>query len=1348
MTDAIDIQGGLLSRDFLGRLRTGDVPGGKAGDYDVAGRLEDRVTAAWNELRNAWGQFNLKRSLQKSPTPEEAYQVTRDNWVRFVFDVLRYGHLVEERAPLRVEDKTYPIRFTLKGIPIHVVPYTQDLDVGPAGTARGNPHSLLQEYLNRVKSDAWGIVTNGREWRILRNNAASTRASYISFDLEQVMEQFDAFALWWRLAHASRILPRGDEAPWLEKWMLDADRQGTRALDDLRKGVEAAIEQLGQGFLKHPLNKSLLGRLQRNELASQEYYHQVLRLVYRLIFLFVTEARGLLLDPKAPQEVRELYAQHYGATRLLAMSTEMRGSQHHDLFEGLKVVMGGLKSAKGQPALAIPALNSALWSNEFIPDLDASCIRNVHFLGALRKLARVESQGVKRKVDYEKLGAEELGGIYESLLELNASVDPANRRFSLVVAAGHERKTTGSYYTPTEIVELALDEALNPVLDGIPNGPGAEEAILKLKVCDPTCGSGHFLIGAANRIAKRLAAARTGETEPPRPIVLHALRDVISHCIYGVDINPMAVELCKVGLWLEAMEPGKPLAFLEHRIKVGNAFLGATPAMLASGIPDAAYTPLDLDDAVACKELRKENKEVREALSKSTRLTAYMDLQRGIAQGIAHVDAMPADSVADIDDKEREYRRIVLASSEYEDARRALDVLCAAWTYVKGPVTMRDARGTAQRAPHITTQTLVQVLDRAVHDPAVIGLIDQEHARHNFFHWHLEFPDVFTPDRGSKSPVTGGEGGFDAIVGNPPWERPKIQEEEWFAPRRPEIANAPNAAARKKLIAALAEQDPLLMRAFLTDRRAASAATSFVRDSGGWPLTGHGDLNTYSVIAELSQNLSSGRTALVLPTQICTDHTTRRYVGTLIRQAQLRSVTSFVNEERLFPGVHHVLQFCVFTTSKASRPDDPVRFVFFAYNIEQARDPGRMYHLTPDMVQKMNPNTGTAPVFKSKADADLAAKIYAGGRPLLLEEEAQGYERLERNPFRISFQAMFHMANDSNLFVSHAGYEHQATSQADSSVSLGTDGVPLYEAKMIHLFDHRFGTYRGQTEEQANMGHIPKLTDEEKSSPFAFGEPRYKVHQSELVKRDQGRWPTLAWRQAARGADQRTMIVSLVPRAAVGHSLFLMHSERPFADRLLLLASLGSLTVDFALRTSMVGTNVSYYLVQQLPVPAPEDFERLVPGLGVMRHFISPRIAELTVTDYAVLGQDVTYPAPFTYDGKRRPVLQAELDAAFCLFYGLDRSDVEHLLESFSALSNQEVRKFGEFRTKRLVLETYEAMAAAKAQGKPYVSKLDPPPGHPSLMHSKLERTAQATQVAAQPAKGQQKLAGQKQAKL
>jgi len=468
---------------------------------------------------------------------------------------------------------------------------------------------MLQEALNREEANLWAILSNGSKLRLLRDSTALAGSAYVEFDLDAIFEGdlYAEFLLLFLLAHSTRVEKRGgtDAGPadcWLEAWRTEAVDTGTRALDKLRAGVEQALVDLGDGFLHHPSNAWLVEALRSGEISDRDYLRALLRLVYRLLFTFVAEDRAALLSPDATPDAKATYANYFSTARLRRISRIRSGGPHPDLWQAQRLVLDAL-GGDGLSELGLPAL-----SGLFDPDpraikvagqpgrdlLIGAELSNHALLSAIRNLSWIEVKGGRTQpVDYRNLGAEELGSVYEALLELIPRIDLADMSFRLETTAGHDRKTTGSYYTPPGLVSALLDTALDPLLDeAIGDGRDAakaEERLLALTVCDPSCGSGGFLVAAARRIARRLAQVRSGEDEPTPEVVQHALRDVVGHCIYGVDLNDLAAELAKVSLWLEALEPGKPLGFLDARIRVGNSLLGTTPALLADGIPDVAF---------------------------------------------------------------------------------------------------------------------------------------------------------------------------------------------------------------------------------------------------------------------------------------------------------------------------------------------------------------------------------------------------------------------------------------------------------------------------------------------------------------------------------------------------------------------------------------------------------------------------------------------------------------------------------------------------------------------------------------------------------------------------------------
>ena len=632
----IHSEGGLLPPDLLKRIAEGDkgIPGLSPQSYHLAKgeRLNEMINRSWNRLLGAWASF--REAAEQLAASSADAGVTRDRWLSILFQELGYGRLEATPKAREIKGKAYPISHFRHASPIHLIGFRTKLDErtrGVRGAATQSPHSLVQEFLNRSDNHLWGFLSNGLQLRLLRDNVSLTLQAYVEFDLEGMMEgeAYADFALLWQLTHQSRVEPRarasageGDQvastepqAPrpeecWLEQWSRVADQQGTRIREDLRLGVQKAIVALGRGFLAWPKNDRLREALRTGKVEKQAYYRELLRVVYRLLFLFVAEDRELLLLPEidTKPEARQRYAGWYSTRRLRQLAERRRGSPHPDLYRGLRVVMQKLGSDTGCPELGLPALGSFLWSRETIPNLAEADIANRGLLEAVRALAFTEQDRRLRAVDYRNLGSEELGSIYESLLELHPEVDTQAHHFELRTAAGHERKATGSYYTPTSLIRCLLDSALEPALDAACQRENPERAILDLKVCDPACGSGHFLIAAAHRMARRLAAVRTGEDEPAPEAQRTALRDVIGRTLYGVDMNPMAVELCKVNLWMESIDPGLPLTFLASHIRCGNALVGTTRALMGDQVPDAAWVVLEGDNKKVTASLKRQNK--------------------------------------------------------------------------------------------------------------------------------------------------------------------------------------------------------------------------------------------------------------------------------------------------------------------------------------------------------------------------------------------------------------------------------------------------------------------------------------------------------------------------------------------------------------------------------------------------------------------------------------------------------------------------------------------------------------------------------------------------------------------
>ncbi|MFH1466562.1 MAG: N-6 DNA methylase [Pseudomonadota bacterium] len=1304
--DTVKVAGGLLPAQLLERIVAGDptLPGTKASDYhcDSTNELNQAINRAWAALCGRWATF--KPQLDRLPANDRATTLTREKWLLPLFQELGYGRLPSQRAALVFDERTFAISHLWGHTPIHLLGAGLKLDKrvdGERGAAASPPHGLVQDLLNTADEHLWAFLSNGKELRLLRDYRSLTRHAYISFDLEAIFdgEQFSAFRLLWLVCHQSRVEAEKPSECWLEAWVGHAQRDGVRALDRLRVGVETAIAALGRGFLKHRGNETLKARLSSGDLATQEYYRQLLKLVYRLIFLFVAEDRDLLLVPDAPDTAKDRYRKLYATRRLRGLAMKRRGGPHDDGWQALRLVMRQLD--RGNPELALPGLGSFLWSTDArgeqrvsraIPDLDPATITNEDLFAALLALCVVQDGPVRRPVDWAGVQADELGSVYESLMEKVPRMNVVAGTFELADAAGNDRKTSGSYYTPTSLVDFLLDTALDPVLDKAMSEQDPARAILGLCVVDPACGSGHFLVAAARRMAHRLAKVRCGGIEPSPPDVQHALRDVVGRCIYGVDLNPMAVELCKVSLWMEAIEPGRPLSFLDGHIRHGNALLGATPELMDRGIPNEAWAPLEGDEKGAAKRLRAFN---RTSSGQGTQLTL-------IGAGAPLSPAELAKKASAIDEGDDETLDAVQARAEawegYERSTEGLrliaDLWCAAFVWPKRPGIEEQA------APVASLWAAVKTKPQLI--PETTKGITQSLARqYHFFHWHLAFPQVFE------------RGGFDVVLGNPPWERVKLQEQEFFATRNEPIANAQNAAARKKLIAALPTTDPVLWTAWCEASREAQGQSHFVRQSGRYPLCGKGDVNTYALFAEHNWHLLGprGRAGFIVPSGIATDDTTKDYFQAIMRTRALHSMWEFENEGFFTAGKGHMLRFALTTLSGRDDPAEAADFMFQGLAVSDLDDPQRHFTLSAEDIETINPNTGTCPIFRTRRDASLALTLYRKAGVLWREGDPNG------NPWGLRFMAMFHMANDSELFRTRGELVSEGWRlEGNRFVRDGQVMLPLYEAKMAHIYTHRSGSY--ETAAPGERPHrLPTPTDERLADTGYSPLPFYWVAQCDVDSKLDGvsdlGW-VLGWRNITDArASIRCVVPVLLPRVAVGHATPLMFSSKEPRQVASLMANLCCLPLDYAARQKVGGLNLTYGYLRQFPVIAPSKYSEPVPWTDVsLGDWLLPRILELTYTawDLQPFAQDCGDDGPpYIWDADRRFQLQCELDAAFFHLYGVSREDAEYILGTFDVLERADIRNHGEFRTQRVILEIYDALAHAAASRQPYVSPLGPP---------------------------------------
>jgi type I restriction-modification system DNA methylase subunit len=1279
----IKSEGAILPMDLLRRVsdpQTAQLKGLTPRDYHHEGeRLNEAINVTWTRLLGLWHTFRGQQ--QRLAEYHTGVSETRE-WLLKLFDTLGYGRL-QPHAPLVVGERSYAISHGWGDLPIHLVSYKADLDksaFNEKGERRQSPHSLVQELLNRSPEHPWGIVSNGLTLRILRNNVSLTRQAYVEFDLEEMFEQevYSDFVLFWLLCHESRF-EKNEEAPqgWLENWSKEAHQSGVQALDHLRESVTSAIKELGSGFITHPANGQLRQNLGDGSLSALAYYNQLLRLVYRLLVLFVAEDRDILFDPDALSAAKQLYRDYYSTAHLRALADRTLGTRHSDLYFGLQLIMTRLGQDGGCPELGLPALNGKLFHEDALSDLKDCQLANYTLLAAIRHLGYMESGHVRRVIDYKNLGSEELGSVYESLLELHPVFHLDTGTFELSTAAGNARKTTGSYYTPTSLITCLLDSALDPVLDEAADKPTvaeAEAAILNLKVCDPACGSGHFLVAAAHRLAKKLAAVRTGDAEPSPAERRRALREVVGRCIYGVDINPMAVELCKVSLWMEAIDPGKPLSFLDAHIQQGNSLLGTTPALLKAGIPDEAFEAIEGDDKKVCTEFKKKNKMQREgnvSLFPTFQAQPVWVQMGTLVHQMLRLDQMPDQSVADVRKKDEFYHNLRL-SGPYKDALLWANAWCAAFVWKKNRDKMH---------PPLTEEEFRYIGSRPfAYDKEREKIINELAEQYQFFHWHLAFPDVFhVPAEGEKAEneQAGWSGGFDVMLGNPPWESVEIDK-----------------------------------NTSLDDKRIIAAFQSFVSHSDLYRLV-KGRRNLYSLFAEITFNLVSyrGRIGVILPSGIVTDKPNEDICKYIVNNGMISELIDFENHG-LFSSVHDQYRFCLLTIVAKGGITNPL-YGFLFHDPFDKNVRNKTWSISAKEVELLSPTRFSVPCFSSSIDAEIAKKIYRTGITL------HTLQLVFANP--IDSTLLLNFDNKSKAIKRDVS---ENLLEGDNSYQLKTGWSKVYEGEYFHVYDHRYATYQNKNVRYATL--------QEKKDANWQNITLFVATTNDGAKRWQELgYNSIAWyiglRRQSRISDETTSIAAILPQSVAEGSVSSFYG--PMMDGILtalLCANFNSYVFNYIVRMRQNGPNLSKSIYEQIPLIriikeylAYQDRESNIIIKSIVQH-----VLELTYTAYdlAPFAHDCGYDGPpFCWEEERRFLLRCELDAMYFHLYDIARDDVGYIMETFPIVKRGDEKRHHEYRTKRVILEIYDEMQRAMENSVAYQTRLMPGPADPAIAHEYRE---------------------------
>ncbi len=772
-------------------------------------------------------------------------------------------------------------------------------------------------------------------------------------------------------------------------------------------------------------------------------------------------------------------------------------------------------------------------------------------------------------------------------------------------------------------------------------------------------------------------------------------RMILKKTIFGVDKNPMAVELAKTALWLHTFTVGAPLSFLDHHLKVGDSLHGERLDGVQRNLQE-----------LGALLLQSEFDRLARAAKNIAQVADLTDVDIAEAQLSKQLAAEAAANVAPM--------HAVL------DFWRALRWLVPGWPVDKISKLSKLLKVTKDE-PNPLLDGLVKLLDPGHNlvtvlsegklegsDAATLAanaLMAQARAlaeRETFFHWWTAFPTVFGKGASSAG------GGFDAVIGNPPWDRIKLQEVEWFAERDLNIAAQPRAADRKRLIGELQKKKASLWDSYAeaTERAETNARVlgNGKLGSGDYPLLGGGDVNLYSLFVERAQALAApgGLVALLTPSGIAADKGAAEFFRSISSTGRLGALFDFENRKGLFPDVDSRFKFCTLLFGGPARTFKQTRCAFFLHQLVELDDPARVLVLTADDFQRVNPNTGAAPIFRSRRDADITLKLYAG-HPVLVKHgavSASTGQQPDVKTWPVKYQRMFDMTNDSHLFLKAGELEQQGWQPTTLNrwEKDGAQAVPLYVGRMIHQYDHRHANVTVNEDNLQNAAFGAALSASAKSNPDTLPEPQYWIAADAVPVELRREW-ALGFRDIARATDVRTMIAAIVPGTAAGNTLPLLLSESVGAHEIaLLLANLNSLPFDYITRQKAQTTHLNWYILEQLPVIAAECFEQSIGGIKIA-DFIREQVLALTYTahDMAPFARDMGYvyesgkhkgevKPPFVWNEEDRRTRMAALDALFFHLYGINDADAAYIMDTFPIVREHDTKAFGHYRTKDDVL--------------------------------------------------------------
>jgi hypothetical protein len=1205
------------------------------------------------------------------------------------------------------------------------------------------PSTQMLRYLRRVDDMTtgdlrWGMLTNGSKWRLYYQGARSVSEQFFEVDLAAILDI---------AGHNEGLFALSAEARkhWLKVFALVFRRDAfLPTASDSRTFHQRALHEGNYYEERVAANLStLVFERVFPELACaiaaaaptaplQEVRESTLILLYRLLFILYAEDRDLL-------PVRDRRYDDYGLRVRVRGDVGKRKDENDVFSETAARYWGALEDLcraldAGDQSIGLPPYNGGLFKAEQTPLLSKIRLGDVVMANVIDALSFEQTPDGRKYINYRNLSVQQLGSIYERLLEHEIVRDDGR---VIVRPNIFARKGSGSYYTPDDLVGLIIRETLDPLVtarmevfnakvEELATSTQAEdrrigalkrldpaEELLKLKICDPAMGSGHFLVSLVDYLSDQVIAAMAeaeaavswGDYVSPlsdridtiRNTILHNAEErgwtidpeqlddrhiirrmVLKRCIYGVDKNAMAVELAKVALWLHTFTVGAPLSFLDHHLRCGNSLFGN---WVKKGIDRAtAYGgALLLHSPITRAMGSAASMQTIEGLTDAEIAEAHRsaDIFAGVRDMTAPLDAFLS----------------LMHAFEWLNIKTAPDkaVLRAFFDGQYGDPVQIALKGIVTNARPAEAARFVELFNQARE------LMQEE----CFFNWQVMFPGVWT-DWAEE----GLSGGFDAVIGNPPWDRMKLQQVEWFAARRPEIAMAQRASDRTRMVEALEEANDPLAADYKKASERADTAVRVARDSKDYPLLSGGDVNLYSLFVERAMNIikPTGIMGLLTPSGIASDKTAAPFFKSVATAGRLKALYDFENRKVFFPDVHASFKFCAFIASP-SPLGLPARCAFYLHNLAELDDPERCFALSAEDFARVNPNTGTAPIFRSRRDANLTTAIYSR-LPILVDDTGEESKRA----WPVKYATMFHMTNQSESFRTRQELEEREGAYpigGNHWRSTVGEWLPLYEGKMVQMFDHRAASVIVNPENQHRPASPEAATLEQHQDPAWLPNPQFWVNKTNVPTSVSFPW-SVSYKMITATTNARTIIGAILPESGVGNSIGMMIPTDDLdafkAAAPYMVANINSIPFDFVIRQKIQGQNINWYMVEQLPVVPPEQYGRVQFGGKTAGDIVREAVLELTYTahDMAPFARDMGYVdasgevrPPFVWNDERRLRLRAKLDALHFHLYGVtDRDDVRYIYSTFPIVEREETSAYGRYLSRDLCLAFMSALAA------------------------------------------------------